>query len=114
MFWTWHRALISAQTLFFQIFIIQTLKSGGRGSNPPPPKMKIRVFGLKSKVRGVSDLALRTDFSPSLIFSDFCYSHLEIRGRGLNPPTLKMKIRVFGQKSKVRGFLDLALCTDFS
>ena len=51
-----------------------------RGLNPLPQKLKILVFGGKAKVRGVSDLALHTDFSPNLNFSDFCHSDLEIRG----------------------------------
>ena len=75
--------------------------------------MKILVFGQKSKVRGVSDLALHADFSPNLRFPNFYRSDLKIRG-GLNPPPPERKIRVFGQKSKVRGVLDLALRTDFS
>ena len=65
------------------------------GLNPLPPKLKILVFGRKSKVRGVLDFALRTDFSPSLIFSDFCHSDLEIRGR-FEPTTPEMKFRVVG------------------
>ena len=76
-------------------------------------KLKILVFGRKSKVRGVSDLALHDDFSPNLSFPKFYRSDLKIRGDS-NPPPPEIKIHAFGKKSKVRGVSDLASRTDFS
>ena len=64
---------------FFRFFPFRLWNQGG-GLIQPTPEMKIRVFGQKSKVRGVLDLALHTDISPSLIFSNFYHSDLKIRG----------------------------------
>ena len=70
------------------------------GLNPLPPKLKILVFGLRSKVRGVLNFALRTDFSPSLNFSNFYRSDLEIRG--VEPTTPRDENPCFWPKIKSR------------
>ena len=70
VFRTWHCALISAQTLIFQIFAIQTLKSGGR-FEPTTSKTENPCFWPKIKSKGCFGLGIAHWFQPKPYFFRF-------------------------------------------